>query len=53
MLFQMQIPEMFSYDRMKDTKYRMMNCFFLPKKYKMKKKKKVKTEHNLATQAVY
>ncbi len=47
MLFQMQIPEIFSYD----TKY-WMKCFlFLPKKYKMEKRDK--TEHNIATQAVY
>ncbi len=46
----MQIPEMFSYVGMKDTKYQ--KCFlFLPKNTKWEKR--VKTEHNLATQAVY
>ncbi len=51
MLFQMQIPEMFSYVGMKDTKNRMKCFLFLPKKYKMEER--VKIEHNLATQAVY
>ncbi len=50
MLFQMQIPEMFSYVGMKDTKYYVTCFLFLPKNTQLKR---VKTEHNLATQAVY
>ncbi len=38
----MQIPEMFSYVGMKDTKYRM-KCFFLPKNTKWKKELKLNT----------
>ncbi len=49
MLFQMQIPEMFSYVGMKDTKYEVL--LILTQKYKMEER--VKTENNLATQAVY
>ncbi len=50
MLFQMQITEMFSFVGIKDTKY-LIKCFlFLPQNTKCKR---VKTEHNLATQAVY
>ncbi len=36
MLFQMQIPEMFSYDGMKDILDEVL--LFLPQKYKMEKK---------------
>ncbi len=51
MLFQMQIPEMFSYVGMKDTSYTskyQVKCFlFIPKKNKLEER--VKT----TTQAVY
>ncbi len=47
MLFQMQIPEVFSYVGMKDTKYGMKCFLFLPKNTKWKK------ELKLNTQAVY
>ncbi len=46
----MQIPEMFSYVGMKDTKYRMKCFLFLPKNTKWKKELKLNT---IATQAVY
>ncbi len=45
----MQIPEMFSYVGIKDTKYEVH--LILTQKYKMEER--VKTEHNLATQAVW
>ncbi len=50
MQFQMQIPEIFSYDGMKDTKYRIKCFLFLPIKTKWKKELKLNT---IATQAVY
>ncbi len=47
----MQIPEMFSYDGMKDTKTYRIKCFlFLPINTKWKKELKLNT---IATQAVY
>ncbi len=42
MLFQMQIPEMISYEGMKDTKYRMKCFLFLPQNTKWKNKKELK-----------
>ncbi len=51
MLFQMQIPEMFSYVGMKDTKVSDEVLNILTQKYKMEER--VQTEHNLTTQAVY
>ncbi len=43
----MQIPELFSYVGMKDTKYRMKASYSYPKKYKTEER--VKTEHNIDT----
>ncbi len=48
MLFQMQIPEMFSYVGMKDTITGWSASYSYPKI-----EERVKTEQNLATQAVY
>ncbi len=42
---------MFPYDGIKDTKYQVKGFLFFPKNTKWKKR--VKTEHNLAIQAVY
>ncbi len=50
MIFQMQIPEMFSYVGMKDNIPDEV-LLFHNQKYKMEER--VKTEHNLATQAVF
>ncbi len=43
MPFQMQIPEMFSYVGMKDTKNRMKCFLFIPKNTKWKKELKLNT----------
>ncbi len=42
MPFQMQIPEMFSYVGMKDTKYQV-KCLFIPKNTKWKNELKLNT----------